>query len=55
MSGCGPRVGVDLPGNMATVRTVPLDCAVSNDWTVLSQQSDTNLTKVASWAVNGTF
>lgn len=34
MSGCGPKVGVDLPGDMATVPTMPLDCAVLNDGTV---------------------
>ena len=54
VSGCGPRIGVDLPGNMATVHTMPLDCAVFNDWTVLFPQSDADLTKVASWAVNCT-
>ena len=28
VSGCGPRIGVDLPGNMPTVHTPSLDFAI---------------------------
>lgn len=52
VSGCGPKIGVDLPGNMVTVPTMPLDCAVLDDWSVLFQWSSIDLTKVASWAVD---
>jgi len=45
VSGCGSKVGVHLPGNMANMPTLPLDFAVhSMIGHVLCQEFDTDLT-----------